>query len=161
MRAVALAILAAGLGASALAADRDFDAVVKSFEARYGIRRTRVPLFGMVNFFVKVARPAGTKDMKLAIFEDLPIIDAEVDGPNLLAGTLGPEWKPFVRVHSRRDNETVTIYAKMAGKDMRILMAVLEPREAVIMQLKVNKKALQRWFEDPVRMGRHRGNNHD
>ncbi|HWQ54888.1 MAG TPA: hypothetical protein VN442_14475 [Bryobacteraceae bacterium] len=107
------------------------------------------------------AAPAGTKDMKMAIFEDLPVIDTEVDTRNLFCENLGPEWKPFVRVHSRRDNETVTIYAKMGGKDMRILMAVLEPREAVIMQLKVNKKALQRWFEDPVRMGRNRGNDHD
>ena len=60
MRRVASAILLAGLlGAGEMSAgDHGFDRVVRNIESEYGARRLGIPLLGLVNAIVKVARPS-------------------------------------------------------------------------------------------------------
>ena len=56
---------------------------------------------GVANFFVKVARPAGTKDFKLAVFEHID--DRYHPSAEQLETTFQPQgWKPFVKVVSRK-----------------------------------------------------------
>src|SRR5947209_14870560 len=109
------AILCAGviLSAPALAGDREFDTIVRSVEARCETSHTRIPFFGLANFFVKVVRPAGASDLKLAVFEDMrrPIFAQEEDFASLMQGALGTDWRPFVRVQNRRNNELTCMYA--------------------------------------------------
>src|SRR5947209_13985665 len=97
------AILCAGviLSAPALAGDREFDTIVRTVEARGDTSHTRIPFFGVANFVVKVVRPAGAFDLKLAVFEDLrrPIFAEEEDFTGLLQSSLGPDWRPMVRMH--------------------------------------------------------------
>src|SRR5580704_19671935 len=68
-RALAILLVAAGV---AFGADHEFDRVVNAVESHYGVKRTHIPLMGVANFFIKVAHPAGTSGVKIAIFEDLP-----------------------------------------------------------------------------------------
>src|SRR5512133_1105945 len=91
----------------ALAGDREFDAIVHRMEARYDTRRTRIPFFGLANFAVKVIRPAGASDLKLAVFEDIrrPMLTDEEDFNSLVQEALGQDWRPLVRVTDRRNNE--------------------------------------------------------
>lgn len=161
MSACALALMAAALATPALAGDRDFDGVVNRLETQYGVRRTRIPFFGFANFLVKVTRPAGASDIKMAVFEGLPPFEAGPEGDDFVAGTPGPDWHRLIRVRSRARNEAVDVYVKMAGKDMRVLLAVRNPGEAVVMQVKVDERGLLRWLEDPHRMARDRGHSGD
>ena len=69
MKRPALALLA--LSTAAYCADSGFDHLVKAVETHYGTRRMHIPLMGLANFVVKVARPAGTSGFKMAIFENL------------------------------------------------------------------------------------------
>jgi hypothetical protein len=156
MKIAALAVFAAALAAPAAAAD-DFDAVVKGVEARYGVRRTRIPLFGVANFVVKVARPGGASGLKLAVFENLSLMHADSEAYGVVDGALGPGWRPFVRVHSRRENESVGIWTNVTGKDLRMLVAALEPGEAAVIEIKIGQRELRRWFEDPAGMAHSRG----
>jgi len=152
LRLPALLLLAA---ATALAADSDFDRLVKSVERQFGVRRTYIPLMGVANFFVKVARPAGTSGIKLAVFEDLRTPD-DADEARLdrMMAEASAGLHPMVRVRSRRDHEFTYIYTGEFGKTTRMLIATFERGEAAIVELKVNLDTLLRTVNEPRLAGR-------
>ena len=74
-------------------------------ESNYGSKRLYIPLMGFVNFGVKVARPVGTKDLKLAVFEDVD--SARHPSCEQLDSTFLPQgWKPFVAGRVREVGRT-------------------------------------------------------
>jgi len=138
------------LGAGILAAgDRDFDALVRGIESDYGVSRTRIPFMGMVNFFVKVSRPGGGRDLRLALFETARLNSLDND----LEHRLAPGWRPFVRVISR-GRETTAIYANPTGKHFKLLIAALEAHETTLVQVSVSQSALRAWLTDPIRQAK-------
>ena len=143
---------------AAHAADRDFERVVKAIESHYGTRRTHIPLMGVANFFVKVARPAGTTSFHLAVFDHFdgfaPDRDEFMDG--LDTGSL----HPFVRVYSR-DGEATYILAGEAGKSTRLLIASFARNEALVVQVRVNAEALARTIGNPQGMAARYLGKHD
>ena len=144
-RLLALLLLAGGAAASA--ADRDFDRVVKAIESHYGTRRTHIPLMGVANFFVKVARPAGTSSFHLAIFENL---DTSVeDRDDFMYRLDRGNLHPLVRVRSSREHEATYIFAAESGKSIHLLLTVFDRHEAVVIEAKVNQEALQRILDRP------------
>jgi hypothetical protein len=133
------------------AGDREFDSIVRLVEARCQTSRMRIPFFGLANFFVKVVRPAGASDLKLAVFEDLrrPIFDQEEDFASLMGGALGPDWRPFVRVQNRRANELTCMYARSSGNQWKLLIASMERREATLIRIKLNPEGMLKWVAKP------------
>jgi hypothetical protein len=148
-----LSILAGVLILCGLAAarDREFDTIVRSVEARCDTSHTRIPFFGFANFLVKVVRPAGASDLKLAVFEDIrrPIFAQEEDFTSLMQGALGPDWRPFVRVQDRRNNEWTCIYASTSANRWKLLIASMEKREAAIIRIKLNPEGMMKWIAKP------------
>jgi hypothetical protein len=132
------------------AGDRDFDALVRGIETDYGVSRTRIPLMGMVNFFVKVSRPGGGRELRLALFETPRLNSLDTDLENRLA----PGWRPFVRVISK-GREATAIYANPTGKHFKLLIATLESHEATLVQVSLSQKALKQWLTDPVGRVKH------
>ena len=132
---------------AAFAAD-DFKAVVKAVETTYGIHHKHIPMMGMM---MKFTPNHEARSMKLAIFEAAP----EGDLSNLqqvISSNLGPEWAPFVRVWSRRERESVVIYAKPSASGIRLLITCLESDESVVMSVDVSEKSLREWIEEPESM---------
>ncbi len=160
MKLLALLAVVLGVSAPSRAGDREFDAIVRRVETYYATPPTRIPLFGLANLIVKVAHPAGATDLKLAIFEDMrrPAFTGGEEFTTLVSEALGPDWRPFVRVHSRRDREWTCIYSNASGNRLGLLIATLEQREATLVRVRLNTKALLDWVHDPVRQacGRHR-----
>ncbi len=146
-----LVVLAALLFTNAAFAADDFKAVVKAVETSYGIHHKHIPMMGMM---LKFAPNHEARSMKLAVFEDGPRRGDLSDLQHLISTSLGPEWTPFVRVRSRRDRESVVIYAKPAASGMRLLITCLESDESVIMSLDVSEKSLHEWIDDPGGMSR-------
>jgi VWFA-related protein len=140
---------------TAEARDNEFKALVKHIETHYRARRTRIPFLGLAGFIVKVVRPAGVKGFKLAVFEDQDFSASAEDRTfeSVMGRALSAEWQPLVRVHSRKSGERVYVYAKPKGKDLELMIATLERREAVVIQVKVNPDTLAKWMERPDRMG--------
>ena len=162
-RGVALAAtLLAAACAPVRAADRDFDNLVRNLEAHYGKQHLHIPLFGVARFIVKIARPAGASDLKMAIFEDVDRDrHPEAGQVEALLRDSGQAWSPFIRVHSNKDGETTLIYTAHSGGKMKMLVATLERNETVLIQLRVNKKAMERWLASPARMGKCHFRRHD
>lgn len=137
-RVVALLLAAAG---AAYGADWEFDHVVKAIENHYGIKRTHIPLMGIANLFVKVARPAGAKGFKLAIFEDLRSSSDYRDTVELdrfIDESCRGGMHALVVTHSRRDGESSYILAGEIGKSTKMLIATFERNEATVVQVEVD-----------------------
>ena len=142
-----------------VAGDREFDQAVKAFEQQYGKRKLSIPFFGVATFLVKAARPAGARDLKLAVFEDIDSrrhpAPGELDEMMRPMGAGG--WLPFVRVHNRRAGERVQIYSRRKGtKDWELMIATLERNEAVLMRVRLNPESVAKWMNSPGRMARDR-----
>ena len=141
------------LAPALLFADRDFDSLVREMESQYGSKKVHIPMLGFANFLVKVARPAGTKDFKLAIFED---IDSDRHpSVELLDATFRPSgWKPFVQVIDNRNRERIHVYSRQTNRDHELMITTLERDEAMIVRVRVNAERLARWVNNPILLGR-------
>lgn len=158
LRAAALPAVFLVLSSPLPAADPDFNAIVEGIESHYGVKRLHIPLLGVVNFFVKVTRPQGVKQLNLAVFEDLnypPADGSQFDA--LVRNAVGGRWEPLVVARSRRDNEWTYIYSSATKHDWKLLVATFEPSEATVVQLKVNPAKLARMLAEPEHMGRSLG----
>lgn len=145
-----LAIFLAGYSL-AIGGDNEFDHVVKAIESHYGTRRTHIPFMGLANFAVRVAHPAGTSEIKLAVFEDLKTLgdgdQRELD--HFMNSLSSRDLHPLVRVRSRRDDEATYIFAGDFSKSTRLLIATFQPSEATVIEVKVDVNTLLKWINHP------------
>jgi hypothetical protein len=152
MRAASGILLVLGLAATATAADREFADIVREISAEYHTHPVHIPLFGLVKTVTFVAHPAGTKQLDLAVFDDL---DTEGHDSAALARRIGQiagtSWKPFVKVRSGRNghSEMTLIFMKCEKSDAQLLITTIEPREATVVHVKVHPEALRRWIDHP------------
>ncbi len=153
LRLLALLLLAAS---AAYAGGNEFDRIVKAIESHYGTMRTHIPLMGMANFFVKVARPAGASGFKLAVFDNLgssPSYGQQTELDQFMRSLSSSGFHPLVRVHSRATNESTYIYAGEAGRSTRMLIATFHRNEATVVEVKASMDMLLKIVESPKRAG--------
>jgi hypothetical protein len=159
--------LAAFLAVStaAFGADREFDSIVHAIESHYGTTRTQIPFMGVASLFVKVARPAGTSDFKLAVFQDLESAPGYRAGnrngytdhdelDNFMSHLSVSGMRPIVRVHSRRDGESTYIYSGEIGRSTKMLLATFQRNQATVIEVKVNMATLLNWIKSPELAGK-------
>lgn len=123
----------------------DFDWLVREFSRESGARQVHIPFFGLARFAVAVAHPAGTSGLKLAIFER-----CDLEAPRfstLIDASVGPSWKPMIRVRSR-DGESTNIYERQSGKKLELLITSLEGEEATFVQVHIQPEALMRFVDE-------------
>ena len=140
----------------ALAKGKGFKDLVKHIETNYGAKKVRIPFLGLANFAVKLVRPAGVKGFKLAVFEDQNFSAREgaASFDAVMREAYNKDWRPMVQVSSKRNGASHTfIYVKSSGKDVQFALAVLEDREAVVLEVKFNPDAAARFLENPKIMG--------
>lgn len=151
---LALAGLVLILPAASPAKDRQFSAIVHRIQTHYQKRPMR--FMGLFCFVANRVRPAGIKNIKLAIFEDLDASrhPAGADLDSFMRGVAGPEFQPFVRVRSRRDGEQTFVYGRELGQDFELLVVSLEHNEACVVKLRVNPEEMSKWIDDPPGMSK-------
>ncbi len=123
----------------------EFDWLVREFSRESGAKRVNVPFLGLANFVVKVGHPAGTSDMKLAIFER-----GDLEGPrftSLTDSAVGGSWKPMIRVRSK-DGESTNIYVRTDGKHLNILITSLDDDDATFVQVRLEPQALMKFIDE-------------
>ncbi len=141
--------------ATAVAKDRQFDAIVREIEARY--HRKPMRLMGLVSFVANRARPEGVKNLRFAVFEDLDTSAAppDRDFAEMVARAAGPEFRPFVRVESRRNGEQTQVFARPMNHDFELLIVCVERNEATVMRMRLNPEKMSEWEDDPAGKARH------
>ena len=146
-------LLACVLVAPATARADEFDAVVKNVRAACGGKKVRIPFLGLAGFATKLVRPAGVKSFKLAVFEDLTRA-GNVSGLGTAIGqSLGPEWRPLVRIRNGRGAEQTHVYVREAGNNLKLMIVTLDGQQATVIRAKVNPEALARFARDPKILG--------
>ena len=131
----------------------DFDSVVKNVRAACGGRKVRIPFLGLAGFATRLVRPAGVKSFKLAVFEDVTR-SGDVSGLGAAIGqSLGPEWRPLVRIRAGRGAEQTHVYVREAGDDLKLMIVTLDGEQATVIRAKVNPEALARFARDPKLLG--------
>lgn len=139
----------------AFSKERDFGRLAKEIESHFHAKRTRIPLFGVMKPAIRVVRPSGAKSLEIAIFEDQNFSETDDKEFAEIAGkTLGPEWHPLVQVVSRRDGEQTFIYVRAGAGEYRLIIATLEPNEAVVMEMKMNCEELLKLIDSPEEMSK-------
>lgn len=124
----------------------EFDWMVREFSRETGASQTRIPFFGLARFIVAVGRPAGTSELRLAIFENTNLEPARFS--SLTDTAVGGAWKPMVRVRSR-DGESTNIYEQSNGDNLRLLITTLERGgEATFVQVRVKPTTLMKFVDD-------------
>jgi hypothetical protein len=146
-------LLALVLFAPATARADDFDAVVKNVRAACGGKKVRIPFLGLAGFATKIVRPAGVKSFKLAVFEDLTRA-GDVSGLGAAIGrSLGPGWRPLVRVRAGRGAAQTHVYVREDGNNLKLMIVTLDGEQATVIRAKVNPEALARFARDPKILG--------
>jgi hypothetical protein len=138
---------------AAYAKGNDFDAVVRNVRAACGGKKVRIPFLGLAGFATRIVRPAGVKSFKLAVFEDLtPKADASGLGA-AIGQSLGPDWRPLVRVRSGHGAEQTHVYVREAGNDLKLMIVTLDGSQATVIHAKVSPEALARFAREPKVLG--------
>lgn len=144
-------VVTCGLAMStrANAADRGFKDVVAAICEEFQTQPTHIPLMGLVNGVLKVAHPAGTKQLDVAVFEDLEA--SRGSGRNLTESVrlaVGRWMQPMVQDHQMKDgqDQTVLVYMFEKGKDVNVLTVIVERDEAVVTEVRLNPEAMQKWL---------------
>ena len=146
-------LLAFVLYAPATARADDFDAVVKNVRAACGGKKVRIPFLGLAGFATRLVRPAGVKSFKLAVFEDLTRA-GDVSGLGAaIVQSLGPGWRPLVRVRSGRGAGQTHVYLREAGDNLKLMIVTLDGRQATVIRAKVSPEALAKFARDPKILG--------
>jgi hypothetical protein len=131
----------------------DFDAVVRNVRAACGGKKVRIPFLGLARFATRFVRPAGVKSLKLAVLEDLTRA-GDVSGLGAAIGrSLGPGWRPLVRVRSGRGAEQTHVYIREAGDDLKLMIVTLDGERATVIRAKLNPEALARFAREPKVLG--------
>jgi hypothetical protein len=152
MKLLRILFVAGLVSTAARAADREFTEVVRAISDEFGTHPMRIPLFGLVNAFVYVARPAGAKHVDVAIFENLGDRGrGRGDVAATIRSAVGTTWRPFVQVRSNRNErgETVLVYMREQKDICNLLVTSIERDEAVVVQIKLNPEGLRRWMVSP------------
>jgi len=137
---------------AAWSADWEFDRVVHAVEHQYGVGHTHIPLMGVANFFVKVARPGGATGFKLAVFENLDHDRQDFDDlDRFMDGISQGGMHRLLRLHSNDSGEATYIYLGGIGHTTKMLLVTFERHEATVLQVNLNFEALMRMLSDPLK----------
>jgi len=151
MRRLLLGALLLRLSVSTLGAS-DFDWMIREFSRQSGAKPLHIPMFGLARLFVGVARPAGTSDLHLAVFEDTRLAPERLTA--LMDSTVGEVWKPMIRVRSR-NGESTNIYFQGLGKNVRLLLGTFEHGEATLIEVRIKPEGLVKFVDEHQRGHEH------
>jgi len=87
------------------------------------------------------------------VLEDLTRA-GDVSGLGAAIGqSLGPGWRPLVRIRAGRGAEQTHVYVREAGDNLKLMIVTLDGGQATVIRAKVNPEALARFARDPTILG--------
>ncbi|MBI3653919.1 MAG: hypothetical protein HY231_23050 [Acidobacteria bacterium] len=156
---VALALLLSGAGAAVCADNQDdksYSSVINYLKSNYKAKGQGA--FGLVTlarFVVKVIKPAGVKNFKLAMLRDLQFTSARVDDDlgAFMRANVHARWQPLTQVISRQEKQYVYVYFQQEKTDAKFLIVAVQKQNAFIIQFKFSPEKLAQFLAKPEIMG--------
>ncbi|HVG21704.1 MAG TPA: hypothetical protein VNI02_21900 [Blastocatellia bacterium] len=153
-----IALVMALAPATALAGDNSFSSVVKHIKSNYKAKQQG--FFGMVMFArlaVKVVRPAGVKNFKVAMLRDLDYSRGPRPGHgefhSFIRSKIDPIWSPLVQYSSPRERKWTYVYALQEKENVKVLVVTLQQEQAFVFQTKFSPEKLIEFMNEPKIMG--------
>jgi len=142
----------------ALGGDESFSSIVKHIKTSYNAKQQG--FFGammLARFAVKVIKPAGVKNFKLALLRDLDYSRgaAPADGSfhSFIQSKIDPCWAPLVEYSAPRERQWTYVYVTREKEDVKILVVTLQRQDAVVLQTKFSPDKLAEFMNNPQIMG--------
>jgi hypothetical protein len=155
-RLLPVAGLALLLAPCAGAVERDFKALTGAIESHFNVKREEIPMMGLVKFIAHTASAGNLNGLELANFEGLEYSENNArEFANIVSRILDDNWRPMIRVQSRRSGEYTSVWVRGDKGQWRMMIANLERNEANVIELKVNADDLLKWVRDPEHAGDH------
>ena len=132
--------------AAAFAGDESFSSVVKHIKSNYHAKQQG--FFGammIARLAVKVIKPAGVKNFKVALLRDLDY--SEAPSPqgghfhSFIRTKIDPIWTPLVQYSSPREKQWTYVFVSREKEDVKLLVVILQQRDAVVLQTKFSPEA--------------------
>lgn len=142
----------------ALGGDESFSSIVKHIKTNYNAKQQG--FFGammLARFAVKIIKPAGVKNFKMALLRDLDYSRAPApeDGHfhSFIRSKIDPRWTPLVEYSSPREKQWSYVYITRENEDVKILVVTLQQHDAVVLQTKFSPDKLAEFMNNPQIMG--------
>jgi hypothetical protein len=143
---------------AAVAGDNSFSLVVKHIKSNYNAKQQG--FFGMMMFArlaVKVVKPAGVKNFKVAMLRELDYSRGPRPGQSefhaFIRSKIDPTWSPLVQFSSPRQKQWTYVYASQEKENIRVLVVTLQQEQAFVIQTKFSPEKLVEFMNDPKIMG--------
>ncbi|HEY7912115.1 MAG TPA: hypothetical protein VIG62_09420 [Blastocatellia bacterium] len=153
----AVVVLAMACGA-ARADDKSFSSVVKHMKSSYKAKQQG--FFGammLARFAVKVVKPAGVKNFKVAFLRDLDFSEGPRPGASdfhaAIRDQINPLWQPLVTYSAPGQKQWSYVYVTQEKKDVKLLVVAVLRHEAFVVQTKFSPEKLMEFMNDPKIMG--------
>lgn len=148
---LALALLVGGASSpvTPALADSAFERLARTLERDLDLEREHIPGKWLVNSVLFLSR-SGVKNLDFAVFQNLRGSDDRVSRAfvRTVRQNVGREWNPWVSTFSRISGERTAIYARPAGKHWELLVATVEPGEATLIRVKVDREQMIEYLQD-------------
>ena len=148
-RSFALLLIFAFLTAPVAAKPDPYQSVINHLKKRYNAKQMRLPLIiGLASFGARMYTGGAVKGLKVAIFKEQNFTETIKDpGFESVFRTFDTSWMPMIRFYSRKQIQRTYLYAKEVGKDYQIMIATLQPDNAVVLTAKLNPAQLAKFIE--------------
>jgi hypothetical protein len=143
---------------AATAGDNSFSSVVKHIKSNYNAKQQG--FFGMMMFArlaVKVVKPAGVKNFKMAMLRELDYSRGPRPGQGefhtFIRSKIDPVWSPLVQFSSPRQKQWTYVYASQEKENIKVLVVTIQQEQAFVVQTKFSPEKLIEFMNDPKIMG--------
>ena len=142
----------------ALAGDESFSSVVKHLKSNYHAKQQG--FFGamvLARLAVKIIKPAGVKNFKVALLRDLDYSEAPAPQGgqfhSFIRTKIDPTWTPLVQYSSPREKQWTYVFVTREKEDVKLLVVTLQQKDAVVLQTKFSPEKLVEFMNNPQIMG--------
>jgi hypothetical protein len=106
-------------------------------------------------FLVKMIRPAGVKNFKVVMLKELDFSPdaSDVEFGRAVRAKVDQRWRPLFQYISHPNRQWSHAYVQESGKHVKVLVAVIQKREAYVVQFKFEPDKLARFIADPKILG--------
>jgi hypothetical protein len=157
-RMLIIVVLLSLAAATARADDKSFSSVVKHMKTSY--RAKQQGFFGMMmlaRFAVKLVKPAGVKNFKVAMLRDLDYSEAptpdRAEFHSAIRSKINPMWEPLIQYSAPREKQWSYAYVTREKEDVKVLIVTVQRQEAFVVQFKFSPDKLVAFMNDPKLMG--------
>ena len=162
LAALLLALPPASPARAARAGEPEYDAAVKLVETYYKAKYRGIPWYARATVGAAkvvssdVRRVARYANVKVAVFEDQDFTARGAGGEfhTLVRDRLRPgRWSNLLAVRGTEEGQVYT-FTKADGDRFKVLIAVIEPRDAVVMQADLNADEFAKLIANPEQESR-------